>query len=122
MDRPVAQTQGLGSLLDRSGRIAELAGGEALALVLVVALVLGLRHASDPDHLAAVSTLIATDPAARLWLFTVATNLVRDRGRTTARRKRLLAAVPVAPQAGHAASMVESGRCSAAQRWGGAPP
>ena len=43
-------------------RIAELAGGEALALVLVVALVLGLRHASDPDHLAAVSTLIATDP------------------------------------------------------------
>jgi ABC-type nickel/cobalt efflux system permease component RcnA len=42
--------------------IVELANGEALALVLVVALVLGLRHASDPDHLAAVSTLIATDP------------------------------------------------------------
>jgi RNA polymerase sigma-70 factor, ECF subfamily len=32
---------------------------------------------------------------ARLWLFTVATNLVRDRGRTTARRRRLLTAVPV---------------------------
>ncbi|MEX2584382.1 MAG: RNA polymerase sigma factor [Gemmatimonadota bacterium] len=33
--------------------------------------------------------------AARLWLFTVATNLVRDRGRTTARRRRLLTAVPL---------------------------
>jgi ABC-type nickel/cobalt efflux system permease component RcnA len=30
--------------------------------VLGVALVLGLRHATDPDHLAAVSTLIATEP------------------------------------------------------------
>jgi len=29
--------------------------GQALALVLAVALVLGLRHAADPDHLAAVS-------------------------------------------------------------------
>jgi ABC-type nickel/cobalt efflux system permease component RcnA len=43
--------------------IADLAHGEALALVLAVALLLGLRHASDPDHLAAVSTLIASDPA-----------------------------------------------------------
>jgi ABC-type nickel/cobalt efflux system permease component RcnA len=43
--------------------IAELAHGEALALVLLVALLLGLRHASDPDHLAAVSTLIASEPA-----------------------------------------------------------
>jgi ABC-type nickel/cobalt efflux system permease component RcnA len=33
-----------------------------LALVLAVALGLGLRHASDPDHLAAVSTLIASEP------------------------------------------------------------
>jgi cytochrome c biogenesis protein CcdA len=32
-----------------------------LALVLAVALGLGLRHASDPDHLAAVSTLIASE-------------------------------------------------------------
>jgi ABC-type nickel/cobalt efflux system permease component RcnA len=32
------------------------------ALVLAVALGLGLRHASDPDHLAAVSTLIASEP------------------------------------------------------------
>lgn len=43
--------------------IAELAHGEALLAALAVALLLGLRHASDPDHLAAVSTLIATDPA-----------------------------------------------------------
>jgi ABC-type nickel/cobalt efflux system permease component RcnA len=42
--------------------IAELARGEGLALVLLVSLLLGLRHASDPDHLAAVSTLIASDP------------------------------------------------------------
>jgi len=33
-----------------------------LALVLAVALGLGLRHASDPDHLAAVSTIIASEP------------------------------------------------------------
>ncbi len=37
------------------------------------------------------------EDAARLWLFTVATNLVRDRGRSTARRARLLSAVPVEP-------------------------
>jgi ABC-type nickel/cobalt efflux system permease component RcnA len=42
--------------------LAELAHGEALAAVLAVALLLGLRHASDPDHLAAVSTLIASEP------------------------------------------------------------
>jgi ABC-type nickel/cobalt efflux system permease component RcnA len=42
--------------------IAQLAQGGGLAVVLFVALLLGLRHASDPDHLAAVSTLIASDP------------------------------------------------------------
>ena len=42
--------------------IAGLARDGGLALVLLVALLLGLRHASDPDHLAAVSTLIASDP------------------------------------------------------------
>ena len=42
--------------------LAELAHGETLVVVLAVALLLGLRHASDPDHLAAVTTLIATDP------------------------------------------------------------
>jgi high-affinity nickel permease len=39
--------------------IASLSDGTTLALVGLVATVLGLRHASDPDHLAAVSTLIA---------------------------------------------------------------
>jgi ABC-type nickel/cobalt efflux system permease component RcnA len=42
--------------------IAELGGGGTLLVVLAVALLLGLRHATDPDHLAAVSTLIASDP------------------------------------------------------------
>jgi RNA polymerase sigma-70 factor, ECF subfamily len=37
--------------------------------------------------------------AARLWVFTVATNLVRDRGRTVSRRARLLSAVPTAAPA-----------------------
>jgi len=36
-----------------------------------------------------------SDEAARLWLFTVATNLVRDRGRATTRHNRLLAGSPV---------------------------
>ena len=49
-------------MLGLDDRIAELAGGGGLAVVLAVALLLGLRHASDPDHLAAVSTLIASDP------------------------------------------------------------
>lgn len=44
--------------LDHS--IAQLGGGGTLLVVLAVALLLGLRHATDPDHLAAVSTLIAT--------------------------------------------------------------
>lgn len=40
------------------------------------------------------------EEAARLWIFTVATNLVRDRGRSTSRRQRLLQAVPVRPSSG----------------------
>jgi len=47
--------------------IAQFSDGTTLALVVVVAIVLGLRHATDPDHLAAVTTLIASgrDRAAR---------------------------------------------------------
>jgi ABC-type nickel/cobalt efflux system permease component RcnA len=41
--------------------IASLSGGDALLLVVAVAVLLGLRHATDPDHLTAVSTLIAAD-------------------------------------------------------------
>ena len=36
-------------------------GPNALVVVLLISLLLGLRHASDPDHLAAVSTLIASE-------------------------------------------------------------
>ena len=39
--------------------IASFSNGATLAVVAVVAVVLGLRHAADPDHLAAVTTLIA---------------------------------------------------------------
>jgi ABC-type nickel/cobalt efflux system permease component RcnA len=54
--------------------LATLADGAGPAFVLLVALLLGLRHATDPDHLAAVSSLIASDGddgaprAARLGL------------------------------------------------------
>jgi prepilin signal peptidase PulO-like enzyme (type II secretory pathway) len=41
--------------------IAGLGGGGSLAVVLLVAVLLGLRHATDPDHLTAVSTLIVSD-------------------------------------------------------------
>jgi high-affinity nickel permease len=47
--------------------IAHASDGTTLVLVLAVAVLLGLRHATDPDHLVAVATLIAADqsPAAR---------------------------------------------------------
>jgi ABC-type nickel/cobalt efflux system permease component RcnA len=44
--------------------IGGLGSGQAFLVVMAVALLLGLRHATDPDHLAAVSTLIATDEDA----------------------------------------------------------
>jgi high-affinity nickel permease len=40
--------------------IAHLSGGATLLAVAAVAAVLGLRHATDPDHLAAVTTLVAS--------------------------------------------------------------
>jgi high-affinity nickel permease len=40
--------------------IARSSDGTTLLLVVAVAALLGLRHATDPDHLAAVTTLIAT--------------------------------------------------------------
>ena len=54
--------------------VASFSDGTTLLLVVVVAVVLGLRHATDPDHLAAVTTLVAggreraTRVAARLGL------------------------------------------------------
>jgi hypothetical protein len=51
-------------LLGLDAWVSELAQGEAALVVLAVALLLGLRHASDPDHLAAVSTLIVAERGA----------------------------------------------------------
>jgi high-affinity nickel permease len=47
--------------------IAGFSDGATLLIVIGVAILLGLRHASDPDHLAAVTTLIASkrDAGAR---------------------------------------------------------
>lgn len=39
--------------------LAGLSDGSTLLLVLLAAVLLGLRHASDPDHLAAVTTIVA---------------------------------------------------------------
>jgi High-affinity nickel-transport protein len=41
-------------------RLASYSDGAGLAVVALVAVFLGLRHATDPDHLAAVSTLVAS--------------------------------------------------------------
>lgn len=48
-------------MLGLDERIAALSGGDAVLVVVAVAILLGLRHATDPDHLTAVSTLIASD-------------------------------------------------------------
>ena len=40
-------------------KIATLSDGASLWIVLVVAILLGLRHATDPDHIAAVTSLVA---------------------------------------------------------------
>ena len=47
-------------MLGLDDRIVALADGSSLWIVVVVAVLLGLRHASDPDHLAAVTTLLAS--------------------------------------------------------------
>ena len=41
-------------------------GPAGAGVILLVSLLLGLRHASDPDHLAAVTTLIASDEERRV--------------------------------------------------------
>jgi high-affinity nickel permease len=55
--------------------VAHLSTGGSVAVVVLVAALLGLRHATDPDHLAAVTTLVASGEeragraAARLGAF-----------------------------------------------------
>jgi high-affinity nickel permease len=65
-------------------KVATLSNGTTILLVIVVAVALGLRHATDPDHVAAVTTLITSgkDRAARsaarlglVWGFGHATSL-----------------------------------------------
>jgi hypothetical protein len=46
-------------MLGLDERLAAFSHGGSLWIVLVVAVLLGLRHATDPDHLAAVTTLVA---------------------------------------------------------------
>ncbi len=41
--------------------LASFSDGASLWIVLAVAVLLGLRHATDPDHLVAVTTLVASD-------------------------------------------------------------
>lgn len=55
--------------------IVNLSSGASVGVVILVATLLGLRHATDPDHIAAVSTLVASGEeragraAARLGAF-----------------------------------------------------
>jgi high-affinity nickel permease len=41
--------------------VVHFSDGRVLLVVIAVAIVLGLRHATDPDHLAAVTTLVSND-------------------------------------------------------------
>jgi high-affinity nickel permease len=54
-------------MLGLDDRIAAFSHGGSLWMTLTIAVLLGLRHATDPDHLAAVTTLVAgsKDRAAR---------------------------------------------------------
>src|SRR4051812_44452039 len=46
--------------------LAQLGHGEVFAVVALIAMLLGLRHATDPDHLTAVTALVAGEaPGAR---------------------------------------------------------
>src|SRR6266508_4472043 len=62
-------------MLGLDGRIADFSTGGSATVVVLVAVLLGLRHATDPDHIAAVTTLVASNReraairAARLGVF-----------------------------------------------------
>src|SRR5919197_2316591 len=58
-DRPRASAGEL-SMFGLDAHIASFSDGTTLLVVLLVSVALGLRHASDPDHLAAVTALIAS--------------------------------------------------------------
>jgi ABC-type nickel/cobalt efflux system permease component RcnA len=48
-------------VLGLDDKIAALNTGDVFLIVIAVAILLGLRHATDPDHLTAVSTLVAAE-------------------------------------------------------------
>lgn len=48
-------------MLGLDDQIAALGAGQTFLIVAAIAVLLGLRHATDPDHLTAVSTLVASD-------------------------------------------------------------
>jgi high-affinity nickel permease len=53
-------------MLGLDEQLAHLGHGEAFAVVALIAVLLGIRHATDPDHLTAVTTLVAGErPGAR---------------------------------------------------------
>ena len=54
-------------MLGLDERIAPVSDGRSLVIVLAVAILLGLRHATDPDHLAAVTTLVAGGEERAAW-------------------------------------------------------
>jgi hypothetical protein len=47
-------------MLGLDDRIAAFSDGTSIWIVFAIAILLGLRHATDPDHLAAVTTLVAS--------------------------------------------------------------
>ena len=47
-------------MLGLDDKIAALSDGSSVWIMLAIAVLLGLRHATDPDHVAAVTTLIAS--------------------------------------------------------------
>ncbi|HEU5489534.1 MAG TPA: hypothetical protein VFU84_01980 [Gaiellaceae bacterium] len=53
----MARTRGMFGLDDRLAGMSE---GASIGVVLFVAVLLGLRHATDPDHIAAMTTLVAS--------------------------------------------------------------
>ncbi|MGH3083726.1 MAG: hypothetical protein ACRDNP_06625 [Gaiellaceae bacterium] len=65
-ERLASVSDGASLLIVLDERLASVSDGASLVIVLAVAALLGLRHATDPDHLAAVTTLVAGDeePAA----------------------------------------------------------
>ena len=67
--------------------IAGLSDSGSVLVVVLVATLLGLRHATDPDHIAAVTTLVAVRARARGPLRRPTRRLVGSRSRRDARRR-----------------------------------